>query len=266
MPRSFAAGALLALAACTGFASSQDANVAVDPATPDPLELQIEEPPPGFFDGWTVAADVGLNGSSGNSESLNIFANGVLERETERLLTRFTARYRLETDDGDETANRFIARARNDWLLPESPWRYFARGQFELDEFQEFDQRVSIGGGVGYEVIDNDRTLFVLRAGAQATREFGGEPDRWVPEGILGFDLEHKFTEKTDFNWHFDLYPALDRIGPYRFETDAHLRVLLDEEIGLYFKLGIEDRYDSRPNEGDRRNDLDYYATVGIEF
>ncbi|MEO0482565.1 MAG: DUF481 domain-containing protein [Planctomycetota bacterium] len=234
-------------------------------------EAEAAEPLPEkqpFFqlDLWDAYAELGINGSSGNNERLNLIAIGGIGRETVYMETNFDALYTYATDEGDETENRFLGTAGNTWLLPESKWRYYVRGLYELDEFQDWDYRIRLSGGVGYELIDTDDTLFVLRAGAGVLREFGGEEDDWIPELNFGYDFEHKINDRASIESIFDYYPRVDDFEEFRIEFSAGLKVDITDDGGLYLSAGILDQYDSDPGDGFDRNDIDYYVTLGAQF
>ncbi len=229
-------------------------------------ELTLDDAPASFWQGWDGSVEFGVDGSSGNDESFDLRAGLRLERDTERYLTKFSATYMLETDDGEENENNLTLKAGHDWKLPDSRWRIFTRGLYEYDEFEDWDSRVRLGGGLGYDLIDTERTRFTPRVGLFVHREFGGEDDDWTPELNLGFDFEHELSETADIYWTFDYYPALDDFADYWIETEAGIKVAISEDHGLYLRAGIEDEYDSRPGSGKKRNDLDYFLVLGYEF
>ncbi len=240
--------------------SSVPLEDAVPPPPPPPPSL----PEPDFWHGWTGNVELGVNGSSGNTESFNLRAGLGLERKTKKMETKLTASYTYETSEGDNTTNQARLDVRNDWLTM-SRWRYFAQGFVEYDEFQDWDLRVGAFGGVGYEFINNDRTLLLGRAGIGFSREIGGADNTIRPEGLLGLDFNHQISDTTKWTSSIDLYPDLSDIGAYRFTAKAGIETLLDATNNMYLKLGVEDRYDSTPN-GAHRNDLDYFALIGWKF
>lgn len=226
----------------------------------------VQESQGGWLAEWSGSVELGLTGASGNNENFNLRAGVGAQRENDRTADQINLAYTYSTDDGDKTANRFAADARHDWKLPESKWRVYVGAQYEYDEFQDWDHRVSVGPGVGYQAIDNDKTNLLLRAGILATCEFGGSDNRWRPEADVGFDLTHKLTERQSIAASFDLYPSLDPVGPYRFVGSASWQIDVDPESNLYLRLGLEDRYDSSPGPDKKRNDVNYYATLGWSF
>ena len=151
-------------------------------------EADMPEDPNSWADGWDFKAFVGINGASGNSESLSARASIDGERFTSKYETKVGASYVYGTSDGDKDTSRGEAFINNDWLLDESRWRVFATGKYEYDEFQAWDHRLSASLGLGYELYeDEDTTLLLGRVGIGAYYEIGDMADEeLVPEGVLG--------------------------------------------------------------------------------
>jgi putative salt-induced outer membrane protein YdiY len=242
----------------------------VVPAPAEPAKAPPPPPPPApdsFFEGWTGGVELGLNGSSGNTERMNVRAGLTAERKTEETETTFGFVYSYATDDGDESENRAQVDLRNDWLLgKDSPWRIYALGRIEYDTFQDWDWRTSAFVGVGYQFIKTEKTSLIGRVGIGASKEFGGDDNRITPELNFGADFEHKFTDTQKMFASLDYYPSLLNFSDYRLVGKAGYEILLDAESGLSLKLGVEDRYDSSPGEDSNRNDIDYFALMVFKF
>lgn len=223
-------------------------------------------PRPGFFQGWSGSIDLGLTGSSGNTERLSLRGGVNGKRNDTFIETSFDARYIYATEEGNNTENKARIDARNDWLPQgESRWRPFVLGFLEYDEFQDWDVRWGVFGGIGYEAIRTEDTLLNLRAGAGISQEVGGENEDITPEGLLGLDFAHRIDDRSRVTANFDFFPALDEFGPYRFVAKAAYELLLDPKSKISLKMGIEDRYDSTP-EGRKRNDFDYFILLVIPW
>jgi putative salt-induced outer membrane protein YdiY len=222
--------------------------------------------PDSFFKGWDFTIEAGVVGASGNTERFGARAAFGGVRDTTQTVTLIGASYLYAVDDGDKSQDRFEAFIRNDWKLPENKWRIYAKASAEYDYFKDYDWRVTGVVGVGYELIDNETTLLLPRVGIALTKEFGGSDNRIIPELNLGFDFAHKFSDTAKFFFTFDSYWSMLDYPEYRLVGATGLEFLLDAESGMIFKIGAEDRYDSTPGEGNSRNDLTYFATVGWKF
>ncbi len=235
------------------------------PAAGDAPAAAEEEPPKklSFTEGWELTAAAGLNGSTGNTERYNIRASLDGERLTERMETRTGLLYTLGNDDGTTTENRFEFNIRNDWLMEDSPWRYFAQGRAEYDEFQDWDMRLTGFGGVGYEFWKDERSELVGRAGIGGSQLLGGTNEGFTLEALLGLDYKLEVNDDQRFKTGIELYPSLEDAGEFRARGYAEYEVDLNDTLKL--TAGIEDRYDTDPGEA-KRNDLDYYLLLVYSF
>ncbi|GIW73546.1 MAG: hypothetical protein KatS3mg103_0068 [Phycisphaerales bacterium] len=242
----------------------------------DPADAQAEaqaEEPTGFFEGWTRSVELGLNGSAGNTENLSIRATFQTERESDHLRTLFRARYFYSEDDGSKSENRGRVRGENDWKFPGERYYLFAFGIYEYDEFQDWDTRLQLFGGLGYDFLKErallesgqDRASLKARVGAGVIREFGSDDDDWHPEGVIGLDFLWKITERNTFAAGTEVFPVLDPFGEFRAISYATYDIQLAEKGDLRLRLGVEHEYDSDPGEAEE-HDVKYFVTLLATF
>ncbi len=233
-------------------------------------EENAEQAPPdptSWKEGWDFKAFVGLNGASGNNENFSARASVEGLRKTSKYETSLSLLYTYSTSDGEKDTSRGEANIRNDWLLTDSKWRYFAQGKYEYDEFQAWDHRLSTSLGVGYEFIETDKQELIGRVGIGGYYELGGEAEEQIkPEGLLGLDWKYKWTQQTTLNASTTYYPNLGELGEFRWESKAGVEVVMDEESGMTLNAGIEHRHDSDPGEDKKPNDLLYFMGLGWKF
>jgi hypothetical protein len=235
-----------------------------DPPIPPPSLIEEEKPLPRPKI-WSGGLELGLSGADGNSEVLKIRTGMDLKRVTESNIFTMNLTYGYSNQNGVLNENKALLNARDELPFPNSPWSLFASTNMEYDEFRAFDFRVGAYGGVGYQAIKTETAYLQTRTGAGATREIGGPKDRWVPEALLGFDLEYQFTDRQRIISTFDYYPNLENLNRHRIRTRAAYEILVDPSLNLTLRLGIQDRYDSNPGPA-RRNDIDYFATLLLKF
>ncbi len=89
--------------------------------------------------------------------------------------------------------------------------------------------------------------------------------DRWVPEGMLGYDFECKLTDRVRLTSYGDYYPDMSNWGQFRLRVRAAGEYLIAPEFGLVLRAGIQERYDSAPGGG-LPNDLDFFTTLMLKF
>jgi len=243
------------------------AEVRVQPeVASEPAEAVPEK---GFlsWDAWDKTIDIGLNGASGNSESLTLRLQIGAERNTDKMETRANALYRLSRQSSGTTENRFRFDLLNDWLPPEgSKIRWWARGSYEYDQFQAWDHRVSVSGGIGYEIVNNDKHTLVGRAGLGGSQTFGDDDEDFRPEAVLGLDYTYRIDERQKLAAGTEYLLDVSEIENWRTNSFARYEVLIDPNSGMNFKTGVTHRYDSNPGGSAKKNDTEYFATIGWRF
>lgn len=238
------------------------------PAPPKPITVpdgSLPVPPPRI---WTGGFEFGLNGSQGDVNVLNIRLGAQADRKTEANNFHADFLYTLNTQDSVVNQNQALLNARDELLFKDSPWSVFTAVQVEYDELRSYDLRAGVYAGLGYKWLDNKTTLFKTRGGAGAVREMNtrdGSADRWVPEAVMGFDFNHAFTDRQRFVSSVDVYPSLGDIGHVRVRARAAYEVLLDPEHGMVLRLGVQERFDSQPGNG-QANALNYFATLMFKY
>jgi hypothetical protein len=238
------------------------------PTLPKPVTIpdgSMPVPPPRI---WTGGVEMGLNGSQGDVDVLNIRVGANADRKTDANLFHTDFLYTLNRQGDTVNQNQALWNTRDEILFKNTPWSLFSALQLEYDQLRPYDLRVGVYGGVGYKWIDTKETLFKTRAGAGAVREMNlgdSSADRWVPEAVFGFDFNHAFTDRQRFVSSVDAYPSLSQIKHVRVRARAAYEILIDPEHCMVLRLGVQERYDSEPGNG-QANALNYFATLMFKF
>jgi putative salt-induced outer membrane protein YdiY len=260
-----AAEAELASAEAARAAAGDESDQPVD--SDHPAEVVAKEP--GFFDlaSWDKSIDIGITGASGNSDNLSARVQISAERKTSKMESKASALYRLSQTDGDNTENRFRFDLSNDWLPPEgSKIRWWARGAYEYDEFQAWDHRVSASGGVGYELVNNDKHTLIGRLGLGGSQTVGDDTEEFRPEAVAGLDYAYQIKENQRFVAGTEILLDVSDTDFWRTNSFARYEAVIDPTNGMNFKTGITHRYDSEPGGDVEKSDFEYFATLGWTF
>lgn len=228
------------------------------------VDVKVEEEPkwyhPSFWlhpPEWDTAIELGVNGSSGTSNSVSVRSGGYIKRETELRKIDFDIYHNRTKASGVETQNNAQATFRHDWLMPNSRWTLYIQSQLYYDEFQAFDLNLNVDGGVGYRFLDEEWVELTGRVGSGTSREFGGLNDEWVPEAQFGLDYEQRVSATQKLTMSLDYFPEWDNYGEYRMLTDVGYEVELVVPSNVSLKIAATNRYDSDP-QGANPNNLNY--------
>ncbi|MCI0333920.1 MAG: DUF481 domain-containing protein [Planctomycetes bacterium] len=198
---------------------------------------------------WDTGIELGLNGSSGTSESFSIRTGGYIKRESRFSKLDLSSYHNRTTANGENTQNNAQFDVRNDWLFDEeSAWTLFATSNVFYDQFQSFDLQTNVNSGIGYRCVRDPDLGLIGRFGAGASREFGGPDDRWVPESLVGFEYNQQVSQTQKFYAKLDYFPEWDEFGEFRLVADAGWEIELIQPSNLSLKISANDRYDSTPN------------------
>ncbi len=240
-------------------ARAQDQEFLEQPILNDPIFKEPKNP-------WTGSFAAGLNGKTGNSVNTDINITLKLDRENDFGKLALLASYFYSSNDVVTTTDRFFGQARHEMNLPWPKLSWFNQLQIETDRFKDFDYRLALHTGLGYEIYKTDSGFLKLRFGAGASREFGGVNTNWNPELQFGADWEHKLMETLKLFAIADYYPNIEDFADYRLVTNTGLEFVLDAERNINFRMFALNRYDSTPNPGDDKNDTDYGVSVVFGF
>lgn len=233
-----------------------------------PLQEEIirwYEYPRRWMRGWDSHAEFGLDGSSGNSDTLALQTGLEVKRKTDDYTLAMDVDYRQASSRNVTVEDNGRFNLDYDHIFHDSPWSGFAKYGMEWDKFKAFDLRLNINSGLGYFWIRDDTTTLVTRFGAGASKEIGAPVDDWIPEAVFGIEAERQLTARQKLKGKVDYFPAWENFDDYRLVTDLAWEILLDGSENLSLKLAATDRYDSTP-QGAQPNDLYYSLLLLYKF
>jgi putative salt-induced outer membrane protein YdiY len=252
------------------FAPTVSENAVAAEAVVEAAPLQEEvirwyEYPRKWMRGWDSHAELGLDGSSGNSDTLALQSGLELKRKTALQTFAIDVDYRQASSRNVTTEDNGRLNIDYDRLLKGTPWSTFGKLGIEWDKFKPFDLRLNLNGGVGYYWVRQDDANLVTRFGSGASREFGATDDDWLAEAVFGIDADKQVNSRNKLKAKVDYFPAWEDFSNYRLVADFAWEILLDDSENLSLKLAATDRYDSTP-QGAEPNDVYYSLLLLYKF
>jgi Protein of unknown function, DUF481 len=230
------------------------------------------------LDLWAIKLSLALNVKSGNTEQLDYTAKFSAKRRTAK--TRFVLDYIGNiSKTGDE--NRVLTETVNNHRVNANHSIYTTRyffyqpifAEYYRDPFQNIDQRITAGVGLGYTIFDTGRFEWNVKGGpayvgTKYISVLPGEKQKIDAAALaLGTDFDAELTSTLDFIFIYQLQAAKKESGGYTH----HIRATFESEItgSLDFDISmIWDRI-SQPTKDDQGNlpkPDDYRLTVGITY
>lgn len=211
---------------------------------------------------WGGQFEIGLNGAEGNSRNVNLVFGLDAKRKVGLDTWSIDLDYLFSRNETAVTKDRFYSLTRYEHEIPDSRWGWFAESWFEYDGMEAFRSRFAIHGGGSLKIIDKEDNLLKALAGMGASREIEGNDRDWKPEVFLGSLWERKLSERQNFSIRTVVYPDVSQSESYRVNMRAKWECKLSDERDIKLSLSAFDRYDSTPNAGQRKNNVDYWASL----
>jgi len=224
----------------------------------------INPSPPAPAVKYTGSLAAGYTQTDGNTETMAANASARFVARSKR--QRFTLKGKFNYGETDRvmTSRNAAGSLKYDFFVTKRLYTY-AHALFEGDHFADLNLRSTLGGGVGYQILDTDRLAFSLEAGpSYVNDDFEVAPDDDYTAGRWGADFSAKIIPGRIKFFH-------SHEGYYSFEDES---VYITSETGLLLTIvdnffahaGVDYAYDSHPVEGNERYDVTYKFGLGYEF
>jgi len=219
-----------------------------------------------WVDIWDGRMEIGLNGAEGNSRNINLVTGFDAKQTSGNDTLTIDVDYLFSRDEIQTTKNRFYSLTRLEREGPNSSWGTFADGWFEYDELETFKARLGLHAGGVVTLVKTQKSLFKGLIGVGTSKEFQGADTVWRPEGFLGSVWEKTITSRQDFYVRSVLFPDFGNSGEFRLNARAGWEYAMNDEKTVKLGLSAFDRYDSLSDAGDRKNNIDYWASLIWDF
>lgn len=245
----------------SGMAAAQEAPAA-----------EVPEVEPGLFGteflaGWTKRFELGLAGSGGNTESLAFNTGLTFNTDRDGYRAEIGGRYFLSSNDGDRSRNEVRVYGTYDKKFEGTPWFVFGRVQYDYDEFQAWENRVSVFVGPGYEFVKKEKYELIGRVGIGVAQDFGNEAtDEFRVEALIGVDGKWKVADNQALTYSIYYFPSLSDFNDGRTLTQLGYLIDLNTAKGISLKLGLEHEYEQRTADSAEHNDWKYFVNLLVRF
>lgn len=230
------------------------------------------------IDLWAVDFTLNLNLRSGNTEQIDYTTRLSANRRTarSRVLLNYVGNI-SKTDAGTGTLvetvnNQRISAGWNLYATRHFFWSPFF-GEYYRDPFQNIDQRLTAGAGLGYTIIDTAKIEWSVNGGPayQSIRYISVQPgqDDTITGGaaVLATNYDHEINSKVDFNFDYSLTAASSDLGGYTH----HMLASVETEITGSLDFDVSFMWDrvGQPTtdaEGNTPQPDDYRLMIGIKW
>ena len=213
---------------------------------------------------WSVRLDLSLSLADGNSstEASNVLLEADFHDELNaHLLTVLLAREEgegLRTKDQldvDYGYRRFISER----------WYGAANAEYFQDTLKDIDLRITLGAGMGIQVLDNSLENLATDLSLSAVQEDIGGASSTKPALRWGVDYQRFLFAKTVELFHRQsILQLLSDENGQVFSSSTGIRYVFSERIDTNFRIDLA--YESDPPPGNEKTDTTYSLGVGLKF
>lgn len=140
---------------------------------------------------WKGEIEAGASRSTGTSSSFGMLGALDLKREGVDWTHKLSARADVQSTNGETTTERVFAAWQPSYRFQERTYAY-GLAQYEHDTFAGYDNRYTLGGGLGYQALDGARVKLELEGGPALRRidevDGGGIHSRIAGRGSLNLN------------------------------------------------------------------------------
>jgi len=230
---------------------------------------------PRELDYWSGRINVGWNLRAGNTEQSDLVSKLKLERRTPRTHLKFEYTGNFSEVNGEETINNQHATEAFDYFLTRRLFLRIPYGEYYADPFQNIGYRFTMGGGIGYYVIDAPKTEWLVAGGPAYqlvhfnTVEAGEENDRSTPAAVLMSNIDIDLTKRVDLELGYQVILANEDSGGVTQHGSATLEIDLTQRLDLDISL-IWDRIGNPQAESSgevpTKSDVRLNVSLGVKF
>jgi putative salt-induced outer membrane protein YdiY len=209
--------------------------------------------------------NVGLNKSSGNTDSESGHADAEFVARSEK--NRFTVggSYNRREDDNRKTEDNATGHLKHDYFLTRQIY-WYVNGMLETDEFKDINLRTTAGTGLGYQFFEGEDMNLSVEAGpSYVNTDYDQEEDQDSAAGRWAVRFDRFFFEKL-FQYYFSnegFISVSDTSDVFMF-TQTGLRFPL--RSGFSVNAGFEWDWDNEPAQDADKSDYRYILSLGYGF
>ena len=213
---------------------------------------------------WSGKSNVGLNATTGNSDTTRYHVDGEVRREND--LNRYVAGidFNRGSDSGTTNVDNWTAYANYDRFFSD---KLFSNNtvSFKRNTLQQLDLRTAVGTGIGYQILSRPGLRLSTTSGLSYVREqFDLVTTEEFAAFQFGINYEHQWFEWLRFFHNLDTLTSLENTADFVLRARTGLRYPISDNFVASLQVNVD--YDNTPSPGAESEDIIYTFTLGYSF
>jgi len=221
----------------------------------------------GLMNGWDGVVDAGMSYSAGNSDTTTLATsiNAVKTAEMSKLRVYLRNVYNSSRDTGHSitTQNAVFGGVRYDRDVNKKMFG-FVTADFDRNIPKRLKLRTILGSGLGYHVINDDRTTLDLLFGFGWNRTALIDSTNSSAEALASSVLKHRLNGRFRLENAATYYQNPIAGSDFRFVLDNRFIVDLSKRFSMF--VSVSDRFDNLPAAGTEKNDFLFATGLRVSF
>jgi hypothetical protein len=226
-------------------------------------------------DFWSGKVSLGASFRSGNTKSVDYNARASLQRRTPA--TRLSLDYigNVSMIDNVESANNHRVNTEFDYWLSRRLYLILPQAEYFRDSFQNIAHRLTLGGGVGYDLVDRPGLEWNVSTGPAYQRTWSdsvqpGEPQaRDAVALTFGTKFDWEISQRVDLILEYRGQYTRREVGESFHHGVATLEIELTKRLDLDVSFVWDGIQQPRPDSGGvvpKQDDFRLTVGLGVEF
>lgn len=220
---------------------------------------------------WSGKVSLGANLRSGNTDQIDYTATANAKRRTteSRLSSDYIGKY--SKNEGENTVNNHRITGSFDWFISKQFYLRPVFIEYYKDPFLNIDTKLTLGAGLGYDIIDNSKTEWTIGGGPAYTYTRFSEVEAGESESegsaafVLDTRFEHELTDDIDLNARYQLLYGNEESGGYSHHALTGISIELTDIFDLDLSLVWDRTNNPRANaDGTIPKSDDYQLIIGF--
>ncbi|MDB4459197.1 DUF481 domain-containing protein [bacterium] len=212
---------------------------------------------------WEKSVAVGLTLTSGNSDTLLFTANALGVRKWNRNELNVGANISYGENNKVVNNESFGAFSQYDRLFGEKNYGY-VRVEGLHDAIADVEMRLTIGPGVGYYFIKNEKQTLRGEAGPAFVYEQLGTGKENFATLRVGEKYTLNLGERARLWQTAEFLPEVSDFSNYLLNFEIGVEADLTKKMAL--RVVLQNRYDSEPTKGRESNDIKLVSGISYKF
>jgi putative salt-induced outer membrane protein YdiY len=237
-----------------------------EPVSFDLADVKTINPkPPGPGVKLSGNVNLGLNSTSGNTDTRNIHFDGQFSARTTKTRSTVGGSYNRQEDQGTKTVDNASAYLNFDYFYTQK-WFFYGNTTFQKDVFQDLNLRSTFGAGTGYQFFESKEMNLSVSGGlAYVNNDYSvGEDNSFVSAAwAIDFDW-YIWKDRIQFFNHDDGFISLESTDDIIIRTRTGFRLPIYENFNTTIQYNLD--WNRNPVPGTKSTDEMFILSLGYSF